>query len=154
MKYKELEDTIANLRSLADWLETNPRAVELPAMSFSPYVGVHEYEKDEDGNRDYTKVDEFATRSRMRDIARILAHGGMVEKRHSGDSFQLSKQFGEKKYATGTITMRFSTQRSAVCRKVVKSTKIIPAETRVIPERIEEEVEWVCTDSLLASDRS
>lgn len=149
MKYQELEDTIANLRSLADWLETNPRAVELPAMDFSAYTTVYEYEKDEEGNKDYTVVDEFSTRARMRGIARSL---GSCDKSHFGDSFQLTKKFGEKKYATSTIKLTFSTKRAAVCRKVVKSTKIIPAKTIVQPERVEEEVEWVCTDSLLASN--
>lgn len=147
MKYSELHETIENLRALADWLESNPKAVKLPAIALTANEYIYAYAKKADGSTDYSQTDEYETRSKMREIARAL---GSCEKDYSGGLFELTKQFGDN-YGS-RIRLIFRTKRDAVCRKVVKSTKTIPAETRVIPERIEEEVEWVCTDSLLASN--
>lgn len=50
--------------------------------------------------------------------------------------------------AVGILTLRISAERSQVCRKIVTGTKVVPAYT--IPERVEEDVEWVCDEPLLA----
>jgi hypothetical protein len=161
MKYKELEDTVANLRAFADWLETNPRAVELPALALSAYNGVHEYGNvvREDGTvsseTDYSKVDEYKTRTKMRAIAKAMSHrtltvDSLVKKDYSGGTFALSKEFGSE-YGS-KIRVTWTTRRDTICRKVVTGKKFIPAETKTIPARTEEEVEWVCDDSLLASN--
>lgn len=55
--------------------------------------------------------------------------------------FYLQKSFGED------LTFAIATYRSNVCRRVVKGTKVIPAQA----QREVEEVEWVCDEPLLES---
>jgi len=113
--------------------------MELP-MPYRIYVQqyVYEYAKDEKGVVNYSKVDEFETRSKMRTMAKALAP---CEKNYAGSSFELTRKFGKR------LTFSVSTTRDAICEKKVVGTKIVPA--RMVEERVEEEVEWVCNDSLL-----
>lgn len=138
MKYVEQKELVASLRELADFFE-QPNSITLPVPTFWIQTHVYEYARREDGSRDYSKVDEFETRMKMRNIAKVLSP---CEKDYSTREFALRRKFGN-------LRVEFNTIRAAVCEKKVISTKTIPAETRVIPERIEEEIEWVCTDSLL-----
>lgn len=151
MKYSELADLIENTEEFLFFLKTNPKAVELPSFYFYNVEYVTEYHKDENGYKDYSVVDEFRTHSKMRRIAKALRN---AKKNYNGDSFSLSKTFGESPWRPGSITIAFQTTRQAVCRKVVKEVKEIPEEivpSKVIPARTEEVVEWVCDDPLLAA---
>jgi hypothetical protein len=148
MKYSELDATIVNLRECADWLESNPRAIELPAMRFESQERIYEYAKNADGTTDWETVNEFAVRSKMRQIAKALRN---ATKDYSGHVFRLTKTFGDSRWSKGSVTLDFTSDRNAICRKVVKETKLIPERTEVYPARTEEVVEWVCDDALLAS---
>ncbi len=58
----------------------------------------------------------------------------------------------------GQIDFEVYIERSVTCKKIVKGTKTIPAQpervttyiTAAVPERIVEDVEWVCPDSFVA----
>lgn len=140
MKYKQHKELIAGLRETADWLENNPRTIALPELTFSSSNYIYEYAKNEHGNTDWSTIDEFTTRLKMRGIAKLL---GSSVKDYSAGLFSLRKVFGP-------ITITFNANRAAICRKIVKETKIVPARTETYPERTEEVVEWVCDDPLLA----
>jgi len=143
MKYSERDELVESLREFADYLENDRRAMELDCpymIDVSQYI--HVYGKDADGNKDYTKVDEFETRMEMRKLAKALAP---CKKDYSSSSFELRRNFGTK------LKVRISTSRAAVCERKVIGTKTIPEKTYTEPERVEEEVEWICSDSLLAS---
>lgn len=76
-----------------------------------------------------------ATREEMS----LHARAATWEKDYSDDWFMLRKTFGP-------LTLDINTSRERVCRKVVTGTRTIPAQ----PERVVEEIEWVCEDALLA----
>lgn len=132
-------DLIDGLRSLADWLETNPRVADLP--NFRPYVSewIYEYAKDENGITNYSEPDDELSRAKMRQILKAL---GSCKKDYSGSTFSLKKEFGP-------IRLAFQTSRETICRKVVTGSREVPEV--VLPARTEEVVEWVCEDPLLAS---
>jgi hypothetical protein len=140
MKYKERDALVAGLREFADWIETNPRAIELPSLRVWCNEYVYKYSKRPDGSTNWSEVDEFETRLAMRNITKIL---GSCKKDYVGGLFSVAKNFGP-------VKLSFHTSRSSICRKVVKETIEHPAETRVIPARTEEVVEWVCDDPILA----
>ena len=143
MKYKELEDLTSGLRELLDYLENDPRGVQLPNLRVSAYTYVTEYLTDENGHRDLENPDEFNTRLKMRTIAKAL---GKARKSYVGDSFTITREFGP-------ISLTFQARRQAICRKVVTETiehaaEFVAAHTK--EAWTEEKVEWVCDDPLLA----
>ncbi len=64
------------------------------------------------------------------------------EKVYTDNFFTLRKTFCED------LTFEINAPRTAVCRRVVKGTRVIPAK----PEQIVEDVEWVCDEPLLAEE--
>lgn len=85
-------------------------------------------------------LNQYVFPSAFRESARAL---GAFDKTPSDDFYGAERRFGP-------ITLRLFTDRSAVCKRIVKGTRIIPAE----PERTEEVVEWECSESLLAETES
>jgi hypothetical protein len=75
------------------------------------------------------------SREKMSEIARAATW----EKHYSDDYFWLTQAFGP-------VRLDINTRRETVCRKVVKGTKTLAA----VPERVVEDVEWVCDEPLLA----
>ena len=80
------------------------------------------------------------TRAKMKNIVKAL---GSCEKIWENRTLVLTKKIGE-------VTLTYRTPRDTVCKKVFTGEKkVIPSS--YIPERIEEEFEWVCEEtSLLA----
>lgn len=75
-------------------------------------------------------------------VARAM-HGARKTYSDEGTAY-LDKQFGNG------VQLSVCFPRNLVCRKVVKGTKVIPAE----PEKTIEDVEWVCDEPILASPAS
>lgn len=112
----------AGLRELADWVEANPGYV--PDAEWNT-VTLHVH---------------LDTREELVAAARAL--GGEREKEPVGDYFTVRRRFGPR------VSLDFFTARDQVCRRVVVDTIEHPA--RLVPATVEEVVEWVCEDSLLA----
>jgi hypothetical protein len=128
MKYKEAVKLAEDLREFADFVEK--RGVELPGDIYISGIYNHLYDDDD------STAQEKAKR-----VAKILSKGALVEKRHDNYSLDLIRKFGQLK-------LIYSISREKFCKKVVVETKVIPA--RMIEERTEEVVEWVCDDPVLA----
>lgn len=125
MKYEHQCELVEGLRELADFIEDHP---ELPITQ--PYLTLTFWiwSEGEEGKRK----------------AAIAARAfGNAQKIHGGGYLDIRKKFGP-------IAVDFTVSRDAVCRRIVTGTKVTPAETRVIPERVEETVEWICDEPLLA----
>jgi hypothetical protein len=76
------------------------------------------------------------------DAARVLAALKPCSKSYTDDLLKIHRDFGP-------ITLEYVFFRDQVCTKRVVGTKVIPA--KLIPERIEEIVEWDCGEPLLQS---
>lgn len=75
------------------------------------------------------------------EIVRIAREGGGWDKAHAGGYFSLRKEF------SGGVVFSVSVAREQVCERVVVGHHIVPAVN--LPERVEEDVEWVCDKALL-----
>jgi acyl carrier protein phosphodiesterase len=109
------------LRAIADFVEANPE-LHVPNTTLSCY-----------------SMDE------REDAARVLAALRPCNKRYTSDLFKIEREFGP-------ITLEYVFFRHKVCTKRVVGTKVIPAKSipaQEIPERIEEIVEWDCSEPLL-----
>lgn len=118
-------EMIASLRDVANLLESHP---ELPKLDFAQELSFAFF-----GDN---------ARSDLRRVAKCL---GGATKNFFGDYFSLKHRFG-------LLTLEFWCERHHVCRRVVHKRTVeatpelvIPAE----PERVIEEVEWVCEEPLL-----
>lgn len=119
---RERADAFADsLRQFADFIEQNPSFTE-HIGSWSPYV----YAKD---------------RAQLATIIRTL---GSCRKQYISNSLYVEKDFGKH------LELNVTINREKVCRKIVTGTRVIPARAELIPERVEEIIEWDCTDPLLA----
>jgi len=122
---------VSSLRQLADFIEE--KGEDLPYLNIS--IGAWEYgDYDE---KTYKHIPD-SIKGKMAGYARALKP---CKKDFSGQSFALTRKFG-------ILTLRISASREQVCRKIVTGTRVVPAYT--IPERIEEDAEWVCDEPLLA----
>jgi hypothetical protein len=130
MTYKEQRELVEGLRALADEMEKN--GVKLP-ISSPDVTFVNWVYDDHRGEKKRTAKEKLAA------AARLL---GKTEKVYSGDYFDLNKKYGP-------VILQFTATRANICRRVVVSTKVIPAKVIEQPERIQEEVEWVCDEPLL-----
>jgi hypothetical protein len=81
-----------------------------------------------------------STKEMLTRIARMASW----TKDYGGEYFSLKKEF------LGGLTLDIYTSRSEVCRKVVVGERVVPARPAE-PERVEEVVEWVCEEALLAA---
>ncbi len=117
--------TADGLRALADWLDQHPdAAAEFPRLEATAYA-----DDSPEGLRFWAKA------------------FGNAEKVYDGELFRLRRTFG------ANVTLNALFWRSTVCRKVVTGTVEIPEEhipARIIPARVEETVEWICDDPILA----
>ena len=75
-----------------------------------------------------------------RDAIVKVAQQGSWQKHYAGSIFYLSRDFGNN------LTLEYNAPRETVCRKVVKGMITVPAK----PEQELEDVEWVCSEPLLA----
>jgi hypothetical protein len=86
--------------------------------------------------------------SAMASVARMM---GTCDKKYVDTLFSLTKDFG------GGATMRAFFSREAVCVKKVIGQKLVPAEPEVLipakPERLEDIVEWECSEPSLLAPR-
>jgi hypothetical protein len=118
------------LRLLADFLDQHPTLPQPTMYSFDSGASF--------------RLDEATAKEDLRAI-------GSFEKSYSGESFYAYKQLGGRK-------LTFSVGREAICRKVVKGTKVVPehyvagSEGYIEPEKTVEDVEWICDDPILAPD--
>jgi len=140
MKYKEQQNLVSDLRLLADFYE-RPESIMLPY----PYgllhtwdaVGVYDWDNPE------RKYSVNMTKSKAA-IKKIASSIGSCEKNWTSASLEVIKKFGND------IVLRWSVSREAICRKVPTGNKIV-IKAQVIPERVEEEFDWVCDDVALLS---
>jgi hypothetical protein len=90
-----------------------------------------------------TVVDQEASLSLLKRIVSGMGRG-RKEKRYLESSFSCVKELG------GNVTLRVDAGRNVICTPR-KTGRIVvhPAHVYTAPERVEEEVEWVCDETLL-----
>lgn len=132
MKYRDQRELVEGLRAMADFIEEHIELpIEYPEHTFTNWI----WGKGSDD------AERFAdAKARMQIVARAM---GSARKVYESGYFDLRRTFGP-------ITLEFTTNRENVCRRVVKETIHHPEETRVVPARTEEVVEWICDDPILA----
>src|SRR5215831_13767151 len=149
MKYREQQELVRDLRAMADFFE-QPTSIVLP----KPWLSFHESVRE----GEWTHVDgksEFiynieASHSKLQSFIRALSKGakvGEVSKNWGNADLSVVRKFGKAK-------LTFSVDRQIVCKKVVKSVKLVPKREYVeVPGEFtkEEEVEWICEDPSLLS---
>lgn len=143
MKYKEQAEVVADLRALADFYE-RPEAIALPAPSLYEifYVSVYKWKRDDAGKMNYV-LDPERSKRKLKNIVKVL---GSCEKDWGDRDLQVIKRFGHK------TRLVFQVTRESICKKVPTGNKIIrEATTHYVPERVEEEFEWVCEEVSLLS---
>lgn len=130
------------LRELADVFEMHGgKSLPLPPWGVSVEINVTKHE-DEDRPWD-SPIDGEATRSALKKAIRGMGRG-RKEKIFNDYQFLAKREF------PGAVTLKVTASREGVCRKVPTGNKIIhAATTHYIPEREEEEFEWVCDDPIL-----
>jgi hypothetical protein len=130
------------LRELADVFEMHGGKM-LPLPKYGVQVGI-DVTQHEDNDRPYgSPIDEEATRKVLKKAIRGMG-SGRKEKIFNDWQFLAKREFA------GGVTLKVSTTREGVCKKVLTGNKIIhAARTDYIPETVEEEFEWVCDDPIL-----
>jgi len=78
------------------------------------------------------------TREKLVEMARVSSW----KKVYTHDWFELHKDFGNG------ISLQVYTDRANVCKRVVVGKRIVPA-VEAQPDRIEDDVRWVCEDEPL-----
>lgn len=132
MKYKDRDELVSSLRELADFVEE--KGLDLPVpLSVHVTAQLPYYER-----KTFEKLAPAVSKRMVKQIVRTLKP---VEKKYSGGSLELRRKFG-------TIPFHMYVNREVVCKQVKTGNKIVHA-AHYIPERVEDEVEWVCTDPLL-----
>lgn len=86
-----------------------------------------------------TLIHYVTTREELAAIARV----GSWSKQYDDSFFNIVKDFGNG------IELQVYTDRANICRRVVTGQRIVEA-VPAQPERIEDIVEWVCDDAVLA----
>ena len=114
---------VSALRELADFIEAHP-SLPVPFTSMQANVFV-------------------STKTQLAELARTP--GVFWEKTVDNNYFWLRKRFGQLRDNGYGASYDVNISRSEVCRKIVKGTRIVPAQ----PEHEVEEVEWVCDEPLL-----
>lgn len=125
-------NVISSLREFADWLETNP---DVPVNAWETITWTHFAE-----DRDH-----------LRALAKTL--GGRLEKRGTGDFYEVRRQFGS------VVSYQVLIPRAEVCERVVTTETVEvegpdPEAVAALPvvKRTEtvEKVEWKCPESIIA----
>jgi len=133
MKYKERDELVASLREFADFIED--RGLDMPIVPEVYVSGTLPYYE----RKTFNQLDNKQKKAILKRLIRAIKP---VKKKYADQTLYISREFGKK------ITMKISVSRDVACRAVPTGNKIIHAAT-YIPERVIEEVEWVCTDPLL-----
>lgn len=121
---------IDGLRKLADFLDVHPEFGRVSVATTYRFV---------------------QDKAEMARCAKIL---GSCKKYATDSFFNVKKRFGSED-EFGGVELSVTGEREMVCERVVKETKVVPAqEERTIlvpatPEKVVEVYEWVCPDSLL-----
>lgn len=138
MKYTTKTKRAQELREIANFVEQyGEKMPEYVGITTTVYVSLTEYDyvrvEGSDPPQWDTILDEEKTK---RNIKRFLDMVGNCEKEYKDDRIRITKlnSFGEP-MIVGTV------DRGIACKRVVTGTK-------VIPERIEEQYEYVCDEGL------
>jgi len=134
MKYKQRDELVESLRELADFLDE--KGLEIPfdiSVSVSAYMPYYSR---------VTPYGELTAKEKKAILKRAVRALKPVVKEYDNTTLRVKRKFGNK------INFSLSVSREVACKAVKTGNKIIHAAS-YIPERVEEEVEWVCTDPLL-----
>jgi hypothetical protein len=134
-------DYVVGLRALADAIESRPN-MPVPQYGYTVEINatVADY-KSVDGKYQ-TVYDNEATLKALRAVTRAIP--GRKEKIFLDWAFEVRKDFSPQ------VKYKVTASRAAVCKKIPTGNKIVhAASTQYIPERVEEEFTWDCTDGTL-----
>lgn len=146
------KDFVEGLRALADLFEKDgPSRLPLPPYGVTVSLDATVKEPLAPGQKEWDldrKVDQQASLRKLRKIVTGMGRG-KKDKRFMDDSFSCVKDLG------GQVRLRVDAGRSVICKPVKTGRTIVhPATTYTSPERVEEEVEWVCDETLLGGKKA
>jgi hypothetical protein len=137
MKYSQRDNLVASLREAADFIEAH--GIELP-FNITVSLGAHIATFD---RKTYESRDPKEMRRELKQAVRILKP---VKKEYYGSTLYVKKRFGT------AIELSLTASRSVACKQVkTGKTTLVPAV--LLPARMEEEIEWVCTDPILRASK-
>jgi hypothetical protein len=124
------EAYIRGLRTLASFLEAHP-LIPTPTQCYR------------------LRLNDSFTREELSAIARSVSK---AKKEFYDESFQLQIPVIDSEVYDERVSITLTTEREAVCERIVVGTKLVPASTSVYetPEHEEEIIEWRCIASLLS----
>lgn len=144
------QDFVAGLRAMADLFEKDgPTRLPLPTYGVTVSLSAEVKKPAAPGQRDWDReTDPEASLARLRKIVRGMGRG-KKEKQFYSDSFSCVKDLG------GHVTLRVDAGRQIVCKPVKTGRTVVHAAyVESYPERVEEEVEWVCDETLLGEKKA
>lgn len=151
-EYERRDELVAGLRALADLFEKNGvDKLPLPDNKVVVPLNAQVWEPDQQpGEQWRQKVNAEKSKALLKRIVRGMG-AGRKEKEYSQDSFVCRKQLSNE------VQLLVRVDRQVACRPVPTGRTIVhPArvESWTVPERVEEEVEWVCDDTLLGGKKA
>lgn len=140
------QEFVAGLRAMADLFE-NDGPTRLPIPQYGVTVSLDASVKipsAKPGAMPWdTEVDQPASLRQLKRIVRGMGRG-RKQKVFEKERFSCIKDLG------GKVTLRVEAGRTVICKPVQTGRTIFrPAQFYSTPGRVEEEVEWVCDETLL-----
>lgn len=150
-EYARRDELVTGLRELADLFEKNGvDKLPLPDSKIIVSLNAQVWEPDPQPNEPWRqKVNPEKSKALLKRIVRGMG-AGRKEKEYSDQSFVCRKHFSEE------VQLMVRVDREVACRPVKTGRTIVhPArvESYKVPERVEEEVEWICDDTLLGGKK-
>lgn len=139
---------VAGLRALADAIESRPN-MPVPEYGYTVDINVtaSEYKwipaTETSESKSESKYDNDETIRRLKAGTRAIP--GKKDKKFLDYAFVVEKEFSPN------VKYKLTASRKAVCKAVPTGNKIIHAayQPPYVPERVEEEIEWVCEDAAI-----
>lgn len=151
-EYARRDELVTGLRALADLFEKNGvDKLPLPDGKIIVSLNAQVWEPDPQPNEPWRqKVNPEKSKALLKRIVRGMG-AGRKEKEYSESSFVCRKQLSDE------VQLMVRVDRQVACRPVPTGRVIVhPARTEsyTVPERVEEEVEWICDDTLLGGKKA
>lgn len=139
------KEFVAGLRAMADLFEKDgPTRLPIPQYGLTVSLSAEVKEPLKPGESEWSAKREVDREASLRQLRKLVSGlgRGRKEKNFFGESFSCVKDLG------GGVRLRVEAGRTVVC-KPVKTGRTVVHAAYTLPERVEEEVEWVCDEPLL-----
>ena len=141
MKYRERDRVVAELRELADFIESRghmlPGYVSVSA-SAALYLSDTDYKRNPETGEYESTLNEEKTKQNLK---RALVAFGSCEKEYREDRIEI-----RKKNSFDRVMLRGTVDRSVACKRVVVGQELQPAA--FVQAKLVDKVEWQCDEGI------